>query len=75
MESETYLTPAAAAVYLACSKSFLAKLRVYGRGPLFLKIGKAVRYRRSDLDEWVAASCRRSTSEDPSDRVQGRKAA
>jgi excisionase family DNA binding protein len=58
-----YLTPQEAAQYLHSSASTLAKLRVYGGGPIFCRIGRAIRYRRSDLDEFMAASRVRSTSE------------
>jgi excisionase family DNA binding protein len=63
MPSEVYLTPHEAAQYLHSSASTLAKLRVYGGGPTFCRIGRAIRYRRSDLDEFMAASRVRSTSE------------
>ena len=63
MSSETYLKPPEAAQYLHSSASTLAKLRVYGGGPIFCRIGRAIRYRRSDLDEFMAAGRARSTSE------------
>ncbi len=50
-----YLTPRAAAIYLGTSPSTLAKLRLFGDGPPFTRIGRAVRYRRRDLDAWMAA--------------------
>jgi excisionase family DNA binding protein len=52
-----------AASYLGVSESYLNKLRVYGGGPEFLKMGKRVSYDRTDLDSWMAARKRRSTSE------------
>jgi excisionase family DNA binding protein len=61
--SEAYLTPREAAEYLRSSPSTLAKLRVYGGGPHFCRIGKAIRYRRSDLDAFMSARRVRSTSE------------
>jgi excisionase family DNA binding protein len=63
MPSEDYLTPHEAARYLHCSASTLAKRRVYGGGPTFCRFGRAVRYLRSDLDEFMARSRVRSTSE------------
>jgi excisionase family DNA binding protein len=63
MTSQYYLTPTEAAQYLRSSKSTLAKLRVYGGGPDFCRIGKAIRYRRSDLDAFMLARRVRSTSE------------
>lgn len=43
-----------AAQYLGLSASHLNKLRSTGGGPLFCDFGaKAVRYRRTDLNEWA----------------------
>jgi len=42
----------------------LEKRRVTGGGPLFIRLGGAVRYRLEDLDSWIAANRRRSTSDD-----------
>jgi excisionase family DNA binding protein len=53
---ETYLKPREAAEYLRSSTSTLAKARMYKRGPNFVRIGRAVRYRQSDLDAWMSAS-------------------
>jgi excisionase family DNA binding protein len=63
MSSEIYMTPHEAAQYLHSSASTLAKLRVYGGGPTFCHIGRAIRYRQSDVDEFMARSRVRSTSE------------
>jgi excisionase family DNA binding protein len=61
-----YLKPPEAAAYLNVSTSTLAKLRVYGGGPKFTKISRAaIRYRRSDLDAYMAERLIRSTSEKP----------
>lgn len=70
MTHETYLRPSEAAAYLNSSTSTLAKLRVYGGGPIFYRIGRAVRYRTTDLDEFMARSRVRSTSDlSATDRV------
>jgi excisionase family DNA binding protein len=63
MLPEVYLTPPEAANYLRSSVSTLAKLRVYGGGPAFTRIGRAIRYRRADLDTYMADQLVRSTSE------------
>ena len=52
-----------AAQYLSLAESTLEKARVSGAGPRYLKLGRAVRYRRSDLDAWMAARSVNSTSE------------
>ena len=61
--SKDYMTPGEAAEYLRSSTSTLAKLRVYGGGPTFCRLGRAIRYRQSDLDEFMERSVARSTSE------------
>jgi hypothetical protein len=61
------LKPAAAAAYLNLSESTLAKSRMRGDGPRFVKLGGAVRYEIPDLDAYVARSVRRSTSEGASE--------
>lgn len=63
MLTETYYTPEEAAEYLRSSPSTLAKLRLYGGGPVFTRIGRVIRYRRSDLDHWMSSKLTRSTSD------------
>lgn len=53
----------AAADYTGISASTLNKLRVFGGGPVFLKLGRRVAYDVADLDGWLAARRRRSTSD------------
>ena len=55
-------TPEAAS-YIRLSKPTLERLRLTGDGPPYAKLGKAVRYRRTDLDAWLASRLVRSTSE------------
>ena len=54
---------AGAAHYLSLAESTLEKARVSGSGPRYLKLGRAVRYRLSDLDAWMAERAVNSTSE------------
>lgn len=54
-------TPEAAA-YCGSSASTFEKLRLYGGGPRYVKIGRRVVYDPADLDAWLAANRRRSTS-------------
>jgi excisionase family DNA binding protein len=58
-----YYKPRQAAEYLNTSTSTLAKRRLYGGGPKFSRIGRAIRYARSDLDTFMAANTVSSTSE------------
>ena len=53
-----------AAEYLGLSKSTLDKWRCYGEGPKFIKMGsRAIRYRLSDLDDYIASRQSSSTSQ------------
>lgn len=53
-----------AANYVALAESTLTKMRLTGDGPPFVKVGpRAVAYRKVDLDAWLAARVRRSTSD------------
>jgi len=57
------LNTAQAARILNVSARYLEMLRVRGGGPVFVTLGRAIRYRPSDLEAWVASRARRSTSE------------
>ncbi len=52
-----------AANFLGLSASTLNKLRVYGGGPAFAKLGRAIVYDLRDLDAWAEARKHHSTSE------------
>jgi len=60
---EPYWQPQEAARYLRLSASTLAKLRVYGGGPIYYRAGRAIRYRQEDLDHWMATRRHSSTSD------------
>jgi predicted DNA-binding transcriptional regulator AlpA len=60
-----------AADYLGLSASTLSKRRVFGGGPKYLKLGRRVVYDTRDLDDWLDAHRRASTS----DAREGRRAA
>jgi hypothetical protein len=62
MTSDLYLTPREAAAYIKSSTSTLAKRRLCGNGPKFSRIGRAIRYRKLDLDEFMAKTRVSSTS-------------
>lgn len=53
--SSEYLTTVEAAGYLNCSRQYLEIGRCKGYGPPFCKLGRAVRYRKSALNEWMVA--------------------
>lgn len=54
-----------AAAYCGSSASTFEKLRLTGGGPRYVKIGRRVVYNPADLDAWLAAHRRRSTSDVP----------
>ena len=57
------LTTQEAAQYVRLGKPTLERYRVTGNGPHFALLGRAVRYRKSDLDDWLASRLVRSTSQ------------
>ncbi len=60
---ENLLTTAEAAEIVRLSQAHLEKMRVYGRGPRFVRLGHAVRYRRADLAIWVESGIVEATAE------------
>ena len=56
-----------AATYVGLSASTINKLRLYGGGAPYSKIGSRVIYSRADLDTWMSSHKRFSTSEVNSD--------
>lgn len=62
-EGDTKLKTPEAADYVGCSPRTLEKFRQVGAGPVFLKIGRSVVYRQSDLDSWLESRLRISTSD------------
>lgn len=60
---ETLLTVDEAAIHLSLSASYLNKLRCFGGGPNFVRLGvKAVRYLPSDLNAWIEENKRSNTA-------------
>jgi predicted DNA-binding transcriptional regulator AlpA len=58
------LTPKETAERLKVSVSWLAKARMRGDGPAFVKIGRrAIRYSEAALQQWMRSRQRLSTSE------------
>jgi excisionase family DNA binding protein len=52
-----------AAEYIGVSDSTLAKWRMRGDPPAYRKLGRVVVYDQNDLDEWLDA-CRRTSTSD-----------
>lgn len=68
MGTDTYgnpdglLTEVQAADLLNLSTRTLQAWRVKGGGPLFVRLGRAVRYRRADVNAWLEANTLEHTS-------------
>ena len=62
------LTPPEAAKAWRVSLSKLAKDRVNGTGPEYVKIGRAVRYDPDALNDYVRKQARSSTAQDDVER-------
>ncbi len=44
-----------AAKFLGCTEAALALWRKEGRGPSFVRVGRLIRYLRSDLTDWLTS--------------------
>ena len=62
-EITIYIDAPKAAALLGLSTNTLAKWRLTGAGPRYIKLGRRVVYRQSDIEAWVAGQEFRSTSE------------
>ena len=58
-----YLTQREVAAHLRLSERTLERHRVAGTGPVFVKLGRRVVYRREDIERWTEARTHQSTSE------------
>lgn len=56
------LTPKEAAHFLRVSLSWLAKTRMRGDGPPYIKIGRSIRYGEAALVQWMKSQQRVSTN-------------
>lgn len=60
---QPFLDTNEAAAYLSLQRTTLEAWRCRGGGPRFVKLGRSVRYRSSDLDTWIESRTRSNTSE------------
>lgn len=56
------IPPADLADYLGESTQKLARMRVDGTGPRYIRVGRTVRYRWSDVQAWLDENTRERTS-------------
>ena len=72
-----FLRTKEAAEFLSLSARTLEKHRTYGTGPRYRKLGGRVVYALEDLQEWVSAGAKQSTSDPgvgtvfPAKRISG----
>lgn len=57
------LTPKETAARLKVSPSWLAKARMRGDGPPYIRVGRSIRYAEPALGQWMKSRQRLSTSE------------
>jgi hypothetical protein len=62
-EQKRLLTEQGAALYIATTPKTLQKWRYSGTGPIFVRLNRSIRYRLEDLDAFVLAGLRSSTSD------------
>jgi hypothetical protein len=61
-EGARLLTSVQAAEYLGFTAGWLAKLRVQGGGPKWIRLGRKARYTIADLESWIGEHRVSSTS-------------
>jgi predicted DNA-binding transcriptional regulator AlpA len=60
---DTLLTGREAAALLRLSERTMERHRAAGTGPRYILLGRAIRYRRRDLADYIERAARQSTSE------------
>jgi Helix-turn-helix domain len=63
LEFLTVLTAKETGTRLKVSLSWLAKARMRGDGPPYLRVGRSIRYAEPTLEQWMKSRQRLSTSE------------
>lgn len=60
---DALMTGREAAALVRLSERTMERHRTAGTGPRYIALGRAVRYRRRDLHDWIERGTRQSTSE------------
>jgi excisionase family DNA binding protein len=63
VEMQDMFNTCEAAKYVSLASVTLERMRITGEGPAFVRLGRSVRYRRADLENWINGRLLRSTSE------------
>jgi predicted DNA-binding transcriptional regulator AlpA len=61
--NDEYLKAAEVGAKVRKSEAALAQWRYLGKGPKFIKLGRSVRYRASDVDAWLNQQTMQRTGE------------
>lgn len=61
---DSLLTPPGLAGRLDVTERTLSEWRITGRGPVFIRLGKTVRYRSAAVESWLLSQEHLSTSEE-----------
>lgn len=72
---ERLLTRREAAEHLGFAPQTLARYAWLGKGPAVVKVGRSVRYRLADLEEWVKSvspTTTATTAEEPAQKAVGK---
>jgi excisionase family DNA binding protein len=59
-QPDTMLSPKDLAEYLAVPLNTVYRWRHRGEGPAAYRIGKHVRYRRHDVEDWLQTQCQKT---------------
>jgi predicted DNA-binding transcriptional regulator AlpA len=62
-DDDPVLDAISAATFIGLATSTLAKMRCLGGGPRYIKLGRKIGYRRSDLSAWLSARRVNNTTE------------
>ena len=60
---DALLTDAQLAKIFGVHRKFFPKMRISGDGPIFIKVGRLVRYKWADVETWRDKNRRNSTSD------------
>lgn len=58
-----FITARELAAMLGVSEGTLANWRTDGGGPQFVRVGRAIRYRAADVEQWIADRTSENTTE------------
>ncbi len=63
MTADQWLSPQQLADELGCAVATVYRWNHFGSGPPYARLGRRVRYRRSDIEEWLESRMRNPLGE------------